>query len=173
VKNETTDKKTIKSQPAKTERSGTNLAVSADTGLASMFDEFFRPFDEFFQPLFPSTTRSLLTGPGTFKQPILDIQDRGDHFSVTAELPGFTKDEVQVRVDSNGIELRADKSESVEKGEKGTYRKSSRSYYQYLSLPDQVLADKIDGTMKNGILELKLPKRSSKLKDNTRRVDLK
>jgi len=138
-----------------------------------MFDQLFKPFDEFFQPLFPSTTNSLLSELATSKQPIFDVQDRGDHFSVTAELPGFTKDEVQVRVDSNGIELRADKSESVEKGEKGTYQKSSRSYYQYFSLPDQVLADKIDGTMKNGILELKLPKRSSKLKDNARRVDLK
>jgi HSP20 family protein len=141
--------------------------------LATVFDQFFRPFDEFFQPLFPSTTGSLLSELATSKQPILDVQDRGDHFSVTAELPGFTKDEVQVKVDSNGIELRADKSETVKKGEKGIYQKSSRSYYQYFSLPDQVIADKTDGTMKNGILELKLPKRASKLKDSTRRVDLK
>ena len=91
---------------------------------------------------------------------------------MTAELPGFTKDDVQVKVDSNGVELRAEKSENI-KGEKGTYQRSSRSYYQHFSLPDLVLADKIDGTMKNGILELKLPKRASKLKDNTRRVDLK
>jgi|SRR5580658_5036715 HSP20 family protein len=138
-----------------------------------MFDQVFRPFDEFFQPLFPGTKNSLLSELATSKQPILDVQDRGDHFSVTAELPGFKKEEVQVRVDSDGIELRADKSESVKKGEKGAYQRSSRSYYQYLSLPDQVIADKIDGTMKNGILELKLPKRSSKLKDSTRRVDLK
>jgi HSP20 family protein len=137
-----------------------------------MFDQVFRPFDEFFQPLFPGTKNSLLSELATSKQPILDVQDRGDHFSVTAELPGFKKDEVQVRVDSNGIELRADKSDT-KKGEKGAYQRSSRSYYQYLSLPDQVIADKIDGTMKNGILELKLPKRSSKLKDSTRRVDLK
>ena len=163
-----TDKKT-KSQPAKAERNSTNLATTADTGLASMFDQFFRPFDEFFQ-LFPRVTDS---EKGGFRQPTLDVQDRGDHFSVTAELPGFTKDEVQVKVGSNGLELRADKSESVEKSEKGVFQKSSRSYYQYFSLPDQVIADKIDGTMKNGILELKLPKRASKLKDSTRRVDLK
>jgi HSP20 family protein len=137
-----------------------------------MFDQFFRPFDEFFQPLFPKTASSLLSESASFKQPIVDVQDRGDHFSVTAELPGFTKDEVQVKVDSNGVELKAEKSENT-KGEKGTYQRSSRSYYQYFSLPGLVLADKIDGTMKNGILELKLPKRASKLKDNTRRVDLK
>jgi HSP20 family protein len=170
-----TDKKTIKSQPAKTERgsTSTNLTVTADAGLAGMIDQLFKPFDEFFQPLFPGPANSLLSELATSKQPILDIQDRGDHFSLAAELPGFTKDEVQVRVDSNGIELRADKSENVKKGEKGSYQKSSRSYYQYLSLPDQVSADKIDGTMKNGILELKLPKRTLKLKDSTRRVDLK
>lgn len=136
-----------------------------------MFDQFFAPFDEMFQPLFPRAIRSL-SEPDGLKQPILDIQDRGDHFSLTAELPGFTKDEVQVKVDSRGLELRAEKSQTA-KGEKGEYQKSSRSYYQYLSLPDQVVAEKVDGTMKNGILELKLPKRASKLKDSTRRVDLK
>ena len=143
----------------------TDLATRTDTGLASVFDELFQSF-------FPSATRSLLSEDQGFKQPILDIQDRGDHFSVTAELPGFSKDEVQVRIDSRGLELRADKSESS-KGEKGAYQKSSRSYYQYLSLPDQVITEKIDGTMKNGVLDLKLPKSSSKLRDNARRVDLK
>ena len=102
-----TDKKT-KSQPVKTRRSNTELALSADSGFAAMFDQFFRPFDELFQPLFPGKTRSL-SEPESLRQPILDIQDRGDHFSLTAELPGFTKDEVQVRVDRNGLELRDDK----------------------------------------------------------------
>lgn len=161
-----------KSQPSKADKNGPNLAVRESAGPRTMFDEFFRPFDEFFQPFFASTMHSL-SEQGSFRQPILDIQDRGDHFSLTAELPGFTKDEVQVRVDSNGIELRADKTEKRSKGEDGSYERSSRSCYQYLSLPDQVNAEKIDGTMKNGILELKLPKRASKLKDSARRVDLK
>jgi HSP20 family protein len=166
----TTDKK--KSQPAKAEGVGADLALRADTGLATMFDQFFGPFDELFQPLFPLATRSLSEQAG-LKQPIVDVQDRGDHFSLTAELPGFTKDEVQVKVDSDGLELRAEKSETVKKREKGAYQKSSRSYCQYLSLPDQVVAEKVDGTMKNGILELKLPKRVSKLKEGTHKVDLK
>jgi HSP20 family protein len=161
-----------KSQPTKADQNGTNLAVTTNTGLASIFDELFKPFDEFFQPLFTGTANPIVSGQRGSRQPILDIQDRGDHFSVTAELPGFTKDQVQVKVDSNGLELRAEKSEKA-KGEDGSYQRSSRSYYQYLSLPGQVNAEKINGTMKNGILELKLPKRASKLKDITRRVDLK
>lgn len=116
---------------------------------------------------------SPLSEHGSFRQPILDLQDRGDHFDVTAELPGFTKDEVDVKVDSDGIELRAEKSEKSGKEERGTYQRQTRSYYQYLSLPEPVLSEKIDGTMKNGILQLKLPKRASGLKDGARRVDLK
>jgi len=162
-----------KSQPIKADQNNTGLAVTSNTGLASVFEELFRPFDEFFQPLTPSASSSFLSGQTGSRQPILDIQDRGDHFNVTAELPGFTKDEVQVKVDSGGIELRADKTERKSKGKDGSYQTSSRSYYQYLSLPDQVNAEKIDGTMKNGILELKLPKRAFKLKDSSRRVDLK
>jgi HSP20 family protein len=165
--------KNEKSQPAKTSQDDRALAVRSNTGLASMFEELFKPFDELFQPFFQSTANSLLSEHGGFSQPILDVQDRGDHFSVTAELPGFTKDEVQVKVDPHGIELRAEKTDKQSKGKDGSYERSSRSYYQYISLPDQVNADKIDGTMKNGILELKLPKRASKLKDNSRRVDLK
>jgi HSP20 family protein len=162
-----------KSQPTKAGQNGTGLASRSNTGLASMFEELFRPFGEFFQPLNTSASSSLPSGQAGPRQPILDIQDRGDHFSLTAELPGFTKDEVQVKVDSGGIELRADKTERKTKGKDGSYQTSSRSYYQYLSLPDQVNAEKIDGTMKNGILELKLPKRASKLKDSSQRVDLK
>jgi HSP20 family protein len=158
-----TDKKTTRSQP---DQDGTSLVPWRDTGLASMFDEFFQPF-------FPRAMQSLLQERASFRQPILDVQDRGDYYSLTAELPGFTKDEVQVKVGPQGLELKAEKTEDESQGEKGVRTTSSRSYYQYLSLPDQVLTGKVDGTMKNGILELKLPKRAPKLKDDYRRVDLK
>jgi HSP20 family protein len=161
-----TEKKTARSQPTKADHDGSNLPVRSSPGLASIFDDFFRPFDEFFQPLFQSTT-SPLSELSSSRQPILDVQDRGDHFSVTAELPGFTKDEVEVKVDANGIELRAEKTEKQGKDENGAYQRSTRSYYQYLSLPEQVVSEKIDGTMKNGILQLKLPKKASKLKDRS------
>jgi HSP20 family molecular chaperone IbpA len=36
-----------------------------------------------------------------------------------------------------------------------------------------VLSEKVSGTMKNGVLELKLPKKEPKAVDKSRRVDLK
>jgi HSP20 family protein len=167
-----THKKTTKSLPNKAGADSTSPALRRDAGLESVFEEFFRPFDHFFQPFFPGTTRSSAWEAAGFRQPTIDFEDRGDHYSLTAEIPGFTKDEVEVKVDSSGIELKADKSEKESKEEDGSYHRSRRSYYQYVSLPDQVLTEKIEGTMKNGILELKLPKSRARLTD-ARRVDLK
>src|SRR5229473_2807452 len=115
-----TDKKATKIPPTRTEGDGSNMALWSGTGLASIFEDLFRPFDEFFKPLLQGTN-SPTSGLRGSRQPILDLQDRGDHYSVTAELPGFTKDEVEVKVDPTGIELKAEKEEKQGNGENGTY----------------------------------------------------
>ena len=166
-----TEEKTPRSQPTKAQRD-TGIAVRSSGDPASMFDELFRQFDELFQPMSTLSGRLRFPELETIRQPILEVQDRGDHYGLTAELPGFTKDEVEVKVTGNGIELKAAKTEKGD-DEKGFTSGRSRSYYQYLSLPEDVVAEKIDGTMNNGILELELPKKPSTLRDSWRRVDLK
>jgi HSP20 family protein len=172
------EKQNKKSQPT-TEKGArhdeTALApLPSRSGLATdVFDDFFKPFDQFMQPFFPNM-RSLFPESASVRQPVLDIQDRGDHFSLTAELPGFTKDDVEVKVSPNGVELKAERSERQGKEDGGAYQTSSRSYFhQYLSLPEQASVEKVDGSMKNGILELRIPKKAQKHDSKTRRVDLK
>ncbi len=167
-----TERKVTRSQPTDAGKVDTGLAVRSPAGPAGMFDELFRPFDEFFLPRVPSIA-SPSSESWSFRQLVFDVHDRGDHISVTVELPGFNKDEVTVRVDSSGLEVRADRTEREGRGETGTYQRNSRSYYQHLSLPDEVVAEKVEGSMKNGILDLKLPKRVSTTGENARRVDLK
>jgi HSP20 family protein len=143
-------------------------------GIPRLFEEFMRPFDEFMQPLFPSTVRSMWTELQG-REPVVDFQDRGDHYILTAELPGFEKNEVEVKVTSNAIELQAEKNSQKErKGKNGTQSTSTRSYFhRYLSLPEDVTSEKVAGTMKNGVLELKLPKAEPKSQEGSRRVALK
>lgn len=131
----------------------------------SLFDGFFEPFDRLFESL------AWPTGQLGTRQPVLDMQDRGNHYSITAELPGFTKDEVEVKVDGHGLELRAEKTER--ESDDGALRSSSRSFYQYVSLPAESVPQKVEGTMRNGILQLTIPKKNPGLKDAVRRVDLK
>jgi len=108
------------------------------------------------------------------RKPIIDFQDRGDHYMLTAELPGFERKDVEVKVDSNTLELEAEKSaEKEKKSKEGTMTQHSRSYFhRCLALPEEIVSEKVSGTMKNGVLELKLPKRTPKLSAKSKRVDL-
>jgi HSP20 family protein len=153
----------------KEDRDSTALAVPR-ANLPSIFEDFIRPFDEFMEPFFPRSMRSFWTEPSG-REPSIDIKDRGDHFVLTAELPGFEKKDLEVQVNRDSVELKAEKrSESTDSNQK----QSSYSYFQkYMTLPEQVLTDKVDGTMKNGVLELKLPKMEPKPQGKSRKVDLK
>jgi HSP20 family protein len=136
----------------------------------SLFENFMRPFDGFIEPFFPSSSRSIWNELGV-RQPVVDFQDRGDHYMLTAELPGFDKKDIEVKVSSNVVELKAEKES---KSKESNRTQTSHSYFhRYLTLPEEVVSEKSDGTMKNGVLELKLPKKEPKSKDRSLKVDLK
>lgn len=138
------------------------------------FEDFMRPFNDFMQPFFPRSVGSLWSEFGG-KEPNIDLQDRGDHYVLTAELPGFDKKDVEVKVSDNALELKGEKrSEKQNKNKGGAQRQNSCSFVQrYTTLPEEVVSERVSGTMKNGVLELKLPKREPKALDRSRRVDLK
>lgn len=143
-------------------------------GFPSIFEDLMRPFSEFMQPVFPESFGTLwIQAAG--KEPSVDLQDRGDHFVLTAELPGFDKSDVEVRIDSNAIELKAQRrSEKEDRLDDATERLSSyASFQRHYTLPEQIREERVVGTMKNGVLEVKLPKAEPSRRDRSRRVDLK
>jgi len=166
--------KNVKAKPRRPQDSGSTALAIPSLGIPSIFQEFMQPFDEFMEPFFQGSMRSFMTQARKM-EPVVDFQDRGDHYVVTAELPGFEKKDVEVKAHSNVLELTADKStENETKGKEGVQKLSSRSYFhRYLTLPEEVLSEKVSGTMKNGVLELRLPKRVAKAADKSTRVDLK
>lgn len=91
-----------------------------------------------------------------------DLADRGDRFVLTADLPGMEKDEVDINVLNNEIEISAEHKESKQEKEKGFIRKerSHVRYYRSLTLPDGVVSSKITAKMNNGILTVELPKQT-------------
>ena len=166
--------KNNKERSSRQEDNDSKALALPSLGIPRLFEEFMRPFDEFMQPLFPSSIRSMWTEVQG-REPVVDFQDRGDHYVLTAELPGFEKNEVEVKVTSDELELKAEKTSQKEsKGKNGTQSMSTRAYFhRYLSLPEQVVSEKVAGTMKNGVLELNLPKVEPKAQEGSRRVALK
>jgi len=163
-----------KSRREEEEDSDSTALALPGFGLPRVFEDFMRPFDEFMQPFFPSSMGSLWSELRE-REPAIDIQDRGNHYVLTAELPGFEKKDVEVSISSNVLELKGEKtSEKQSKNKEYTQTQSSHSFvHRYMTLPEEVLSEKVSGTMKNGVLELKLPKKEPKALDRSRKVDLK
>lgn len=136
------------------------------------FEDLMQPFDEFIQPLVSTWFGPFWSGP-RWKEPNIDVQDRGDHYVLTAQLPGFDKKDIEVRISDNVLELKGEKSEKEVKSD-GSTEVSASSYIQrHMTLPEEVVSERVSGTMKNGILELKLPKRVNRIPDRSKKVDLK
>jgi len=95
--------------------------------------------------------------------PRVDIRETDDALLVQAELPGIDKKDVHLEVKDGVLTLSGErryekevKEENVHRVERA-YGKFSRSF----SLPTNVDADKVSANMKDGVLEVRLPKRES------------
>ena len=88
-----------------------------------------------------------------------DILDKGDHYLMEAELPGFSKEDIHISMDGNLLTIQAEHSDEKEKKEEQYVRKE-RSYGSYTRSFDisNIKADEISASYNNGVLELTLPK---------------
>ena len=91
--------------------------------------------------------------------PDIEAFDRKGVFVVRADLPGMTKDNINVEMLDNQLVIRGERKEEKEQKEKGYYA-SERSYgafYRALPLPEGVKSDEAKATFKDGVLEIAMP----------------
>lgn len=92
----------------------------------------------------------------------VDVEDRGDEFVVTADVPGFQKDDITVKVEDETLFVTAQHDREVETdGEFIRQERSRREVSRSLRLPETVQEDATTATYENGVLTVTLPKRSS------------
>jgi HSP20 family protein len=147
-------------------KGGTDVAVSKGKlermpRPASPFGTVDRLFDEFFGPRFPRLFGwdRPLGGLGEFA-PSVDVIDREDEVFVRAEVPGYKKEDIEILVSGNTLTLKGETG-AEQKEERGDYyyQEISRgSFARTLALPAEVDDSKAKASMKDGVLELTLPK---------------
>jgi HSP20 family protein len=173
--NEKIKRKTTVSPPTP----GTSIAKKREQeglerGIDDIFGEFRRSFDDLMAPFFPLTEiEQELRLPTRYAQ--VDLIDNGDSFTVNAELPGFTKDQVDVQINKDGLAIRAECKEDKEDKRKN-YLHRERAYsslQRFIAFPEEVNPAKVEGSMKEGVLELKVPKKEPKPEEKPRKVELK
>ena len=93
----------------------------------------------------------------------IDVEDRDDELIVTADLPGFEKEDLEVKLSEDVLKIEADREEQTEQtGDEGEYirqERRQRSMSRSVRLPEPVNEDEVDARYKNGVLTITLPKR--------------
>jgi HSP20 family protein len=126
---------------------------------ASQFGDIDRMFDDFLgrRWLRPAAWSPFAELPS---MPSVDVIDREDEVVVRAEVPGYKKEEIEVSVSNSTLTIKGE-TKAEEKEEKGDYYRceiSRGAFTRTVELPAAVDDSKAKASMKDGMLELTLPK---------------
>ena len=95
----------------------------------------------------------------------LDIIENLNSYEIHADLPGFTKKDINIETENNQLVIQAKKDEKDKQKEKNYLRKERRSIYykRILSLGSEVDTQKINAKLEDGVLTILLPKKEKSL----------
>ncbi|MCC7203056.1 MAG: Hsp20/alpha crystallin family protein [Nitrospirae bacterium] len=106
--------------------------------------------------------------------PKLDVYEEGNDIIVKAEIVGMDKNEIEISLEGNILSLKGEKKKE-EKVEDKDYTYSERyfgSFTRTIELPVEVQGDKVSANLRNGVLEIRLPKsEAAKKKEVKIKVD--
>ena len=106
--------------------------------------------------------------------PQVEVRERDNNIVVRADLPGLSRDDVDVEVDNDALVIRGERRNDWEDEREGNYR-SERSYgtfYRAIALPEGVDPNTCKATFKDGVLEVTLPK-PQRSQSRGRKIDIK
>lgn len=125
------------------------------------------PFDEI-ERMFEQMDKGLKTFDASLTQGVpIDLIDEGESYVVTADLPGYEKEDIDVRLSGSTLMIRAERSTDVETEETddvGEYIRRERSHESInrsVQLPERVAQDETDASYQNGVLAVTLAKQTS------------
>jgi HSP20 family protein len=141
------------------------------------------PLDAVFDRLgfgFPAIDRYFGNGAGdtnggwtSVRLPRTNVQENDNAFVFTLEMPGLTRENIEVNVEGDTLVVKGSKSDTTESAEdKGhVHREFSASRFERtIHVGDAVDTEHITAKMQDGVLTITLPKRVEKV---GRKIDVK
>ena len=146
----------------------------APSRMLSPFEGFDRMVDEFFGRgwMRPSRRDWLAFPEFEITMPKVDVIDRDEEVVVRAEVPSVKKEDIEISISGNMVTIKGE-TKKEEKEEKGDYYRAEISrgaFSRMVTLPADVDESKAKASLKDGVLELTLPK-LEKAKRRTIKVD--
>lgn len=131
-------------------------------------DPFFNLVDRFFaEPTCNSLTNDASsstaeTGPRQLRWvPPVDIVESTDAFVVTADLPGLSKEDIDISLEGNMLTVSGERSYVHNEESDTKFRRVERAHGTFrrsFRIPAEVDASKVEAGFANGVLTLTMPK---------------
>ncbi len=134
-------------------------------------DRMFRDFFSSDKQLLPWKNKQELT---SFRQPSCDVNEDRNKVLVEIEIPGVKKEDIQLRVRDDIIEVKAERKQDIKVEKKGFFRqeRSYSGFYRAIPLQAKIDLDNTTAEYKNGILRIEAPKKE-KLIEKGKRIAIK
>ena len=96
---------------------------------------------------------------GSMWLPQVETFERDGQLIVRADLPGLTKDDINVDIADDAIKIRGERRQEKEENDEGYYltERSYGSFYREIPLPAGVNGDEAKASFQNGVLQITMP----------------
>jgi len=131
------------------------------------FDDIERMFEHMQEQVEGEFEGAELTGSVA-----VDVEERDDEYVVTADLPGFEREDVNVELQEEALRIEAEHSEEQTDEEDGRYvrrERTQQSLSRTVPLPGRAEAEGAEATFSNGVLTVRLPKAGN---EDSHRIDI-
>ena len=159
--------------PWRKDREGVDIRRDEELALPLLQRRVNRLFDDFFGDFgFPLSPFSAAYNEVSFF-PKMDITETDKEITVTAELAGMDRKDVDISIDDNGLTIKGEKKSEHEQKDANQYL-AERTYGKFtrtIALPADIERDKIEAAFKKGVLTIKLPK--SPEEKNVKHIEVK
>lgn len=158
MKKENKDNKKGNISPTISQKNSNRQTLSLREAMSKLFDEsVWDPFDVFDNSILKQTT----DWPDVESfSPRINLSENNKNIVVDVDLPGVNQDDIDVEVSDNSLIIsgKTEKEEEEENKKFYRYERESGSFYREILLPAKVDEKKAVAKMKDGVLEIILPK---------------
>lgn len=120
-------------------------------------NEIKHVFDRFFEQNGDTDESAVVTAQWV---PRVDIKEEVNHFVLYADLPGIDPSQIEVQMDKGILSIRGSaRANPAPKPNASRIERRYGSFHRRFALPDSADADGITAAGRNGVLEIRIPKR--------------
>ena len=159
-------------KPAAIVRRRTKSQGDIEQAFDQAFDLFRRDFEDL---LFPAEDLMVFPEFPEIRTPAVDLEDNEKDFVLKAEMPGFKKNDIEINVQEDGVEISGVSGWKYDKKEESYICKerACNSFYRFVELPEEVKVDDVNANLSDGVLEVTLPKKTLRPQKQKRKVQVK